>query len=224
MRPNANLDSSCMAGRALPSAVGCEKVLVSVQQACSCWTHTAGRRMTKAALASRRLKKALDGADWADGASSCKRPRAVLTATDTESPEPPREALGGPHHLALFPDANGTSAVDRFIEVQLAMDLAKQSLPSQQAASPRTGQSAAIRAGIIRKHLPEMLNAKAGRAHVVIVLRQQRSRKGPQRRLSIINRQAATKGSNGLKTPSRPWRGNSSSKLQDSARAEICHW
>ncbi|MEQ2225572.1 hypothetical protein ILYODFUR_018901 [Ilyodon furcidens] len=35
------------------------------------------------------LKKALDRADWAGGASSLKRPRAVLISADNGSPAPP---------------------------------------------------------------------------------------------------------------------------------------
>ncbi|MEQ2237809.1 hypothetical protein ILYODFUR_026864 [Ilyodon furcidens] len=95
----------------------------------------------------------------------------------------------GPRCLAVLPDAKGTSAADplrrgrslsRRQRILLDKDrpvsrLLRRGQPGQ---THRSGQNAAVGAGMIRKHLPEMVNTKAGRAHVMTVLRLQRSRTG----------------------------------------------
>lgn len=70
--PRPNFCASCIAAKALPSEVGLENALESVQQACSSFTYSSEGGTIKWDAADCLRKKALEGAASAGGTSNFK--------------------------------------------------------------------------------------------------------------------------------------------------------
>lgn len=84
--PKPTLGSSCMADRALPSVIKCEKALVSDQRACSSRMYSSEGGSTKAESDLLYRKKELGTADGARRTFSCKRARPILIVAVIDPP------------------------------------------------------------------------------------------------------------------------------------------